>query len=326
MTHINQRRDYSVNWTSANPILQRGEVGWEEDTLKAKLGDGSTPWNGLAYAIYPGTKESVGLGNVDNTSDANKPVSIATQVALDLKAPLASPAFTGNPTAPTPAEGDDDTSIATTAFVKTALLPKAPLASPAFTGTPTAPTPASGDSSTTLATTAFVKNVLTPKAPLLSPMFTGNPTAPTPALGDNDLSLATTEFVQAALGDAHSVQTALASETNWTWSDVKIAHREAMGLVTFEASLTYSGATTLSSGTSGNIADTPVSAAGAFPTPFLPITPVNRVDDLLGTISGVSSWFFRLNSDGSIMLTHGQPNNDIVTGRVFTFRAAWFLR
>jgi hypothetical protein len=37
------------------------------------------------------------------------------------------------------------------------LLGAAPLASPAFTGTPTAPTPASSDSSTTLATTAYVK-------------------------------------------------------------------------------------------------------------------------------------------------------------------------
>jgi hypothetical protein len=36
-------------------------------------------------------------------------------------APLASPALTGNPTAPTPAAGDNDTSIATTAFVTTAL-------------------------------------------------------------------------------------------------------------------------------------------------------------------------------------------------------------
>jgi hypothetical protein len=32
-------------------------------------------------------------------------------------APIASPAFSGNPTAPTPAPGDNDTSIATTAFV-----------------------------------------------------------------------------------------------------------------------------------------------------------------------------------------------------------------
>lgn len=37
----------------------------------------------------------VGLGNVNNTSDANKPVSTAQQTALDLKANLASPTFTG---------------------------------------------------------------------------------------------------------------------------------------------------------------------------------------------------------------------------------------
>jgi hypothetical protein len=36
-------------------------------------------------------------------------------------APLASPVFTGNPTAPTPAPGDNDTSIATTAFVAAAI-------------------------------------------------------------------------------------------------------------------------------------------------------------------------------------------------------------
>lgn len=40
------------------------------------------------------------LGNVDNTSDANKPVSTAQQTALDLKANLASPTFTGTVTAP----------------------------------------------------------------------------------------------------------------------------------------------------------------------------------------------------------------------------------
>ena len=43
-------------------------------------------------------KADVGLGNVDNTSDAAKPVSTAQQNALDLKAPLASPALTGSPT------------------------------------------------------------------------------------------------------------------------------------------------------------------------------------------------------------------------------------
>jgi hypothetical protein len=44
------------------------------------------------------TKAHVGLGNVDNTTDANKPVSTATQTALDLKANLAGPTFTGTVT------------------------------------------------------------------------------------------------------------------------------------------------------------------------------------------------------------------------------------
>jgi hypothetical protein len=41
------------------------------------------------------TKNMVGLGNVDNTSDANKPVSIAQATALDGKASLTGAAFTG---------------------------------------------------------------------------------------------------------------------------------------------------------------------------------------------------------------------------------------
>ena len=45
------------------------------------------------------TKTDVGLANVDNTSDANKPVSTAAQTALDLKANLSAPAFTGTATA-----------------------------------------------------------------------------------------------------------------------------------------------------------------------------------------------------------------------------------
>ena len=43
-------------------------------------------------------KTDVGLGNVDNTSDANKPVSTAQKSALDAKAPTASPSFTNTAT------------------------------------------------------------------------------------------------------------------------------------------------------------------------------------------------------------------------------------
>lgn len=48
------------------------------------------------------TSSAVGLGNVDNTSDASKPVSTATQTALNLKSNIASPTFTGTVTVPTP--------------------------------------------------------------------------------------------------------------------------------------------------------------------------------------------------------------------------------
>jgi hypothetical protein len=50
----------------------------------------------VSAAVAALTKSSVGLANVDNTSDANKPVSSATQTALDAKAPIAAPSFTGN--------------------------------------------------------------------------------------------------------------------------------------------------------------------------------------------------------------------------------------
>ena len=90
---------------------------------------------------------------------ASNTYNVATESWVSsLYAPVASPAFTGNPTAPTPASGDNDTSIATTAFVK--VQGYAPLASPAFTGNPTAPTAALADNDTSIATTAFVQQEL----------------------------------------------------------------------------------------------------------------------------------------------------------------------
>jgi len=80
-------------------------------------------------------KADVGLANVDNTTDAAKPVSTAQQTALNLKANLASPSLTGTPTAPTQTAGNNSTRIATTAFATTALNLKANIASPTFTGT-----------------------------------------------------------------------------------------------------------------------------------------------------------------------------------------------
>lgn len=74
---------------------------------------------------------------------------------IALKAPLASPALTGTPTAPTAAPGTSGTQIATCGYAEAALALKANLATPTFTGFPAAPTAAPGTNSTQLATTAF---------------------------------------------------------------------------------------------------------------------------------------------------------------------------
>ncbi|MDC0380585.1 DUF1566 domain-containing protein [Flavobacteriaceae bacterium] len=74
---------------AAEQLAQNSEID-----LKAPLA--SPAFTGTVSGI---TKSMVGLANVDNTTDANKPVSTAMQTALDLKAPLDSPTFTGTITA-----------------------------------------------------------------------------------------------------------------------------------------------------------------------------------------------------------------------------------
>jgi hypothetical protein len=199
----------------------------------------------VSYGIKDGNNSEVGTGTYTSagttltrtvlaSTNAGAAISLSglaevfiTVLAqdMDAKAPLASPVFTGDPTAPTPTTADNDVSIATTAFVKaqgyitsSALSPYAPLASPALSGTPTAPTPGGGDNDTSIATTAFVQGEITAKAPLASPVFTGNPTAPTPSDGDNDTSIATTAFVRngVALGASANFNNVTASGSYYT--------------------------------------------------------------------------------------------------------------
>jgi hypothetical protein len=47
---IQVRRDTAANWTSTNPTLAAGEMGFETDTGKFKIGTGSTAWTSLLYA------------------------------------------------------------------------------------------------------------------------------------------------------------------------------------------------------------------------------------------------------------------------------------
>jgi hypothetical protein len=159
------------------------------------------------------TKAMVGLGDVDNTSDAGKPVSTAQQTALNLKSNIASPTFTGTVTIPAGAVISGYATLANPTFTgtvagitksmvglgdvdnttdaakpvstaqQTALDLKSNIASPTFTGTVTIPAGASISGFATLA----------------SPALTGVPTAPTAAANTNTTQIATTAFVQAEL-------------------------------------------------------------------------------------------------------------------------------
>lgn len=62
------------------PQLAEGELGFAIDEKKIYIGTGSEN-----VSVSATTKADVGLGNVDNTSDANKPVSTAAQAALNGK-------------------------------------------------------------------------------------------------------------------------------------------------------------------------------------------------------------------------------------------------
>jgi hypothetical protein len=48
---IQHRRDTAAQWTTIDPILTSGEWGLETDTGYTKIGDGTTNWNSLSYAI-----------------------------------------------------------------------------------------------------------------------------------------------------------------------------------------------------------------------------------------------------------------------------------
>jgi hypothetical protein len=49
-TQLQTRRGTAASWTSTNPTLAAGEIGFETDTGKFKIGTGSTAWTALAYA------------------------------------------------------------------------------------------------------------------------------------------------------------------------------------------------------------------------------------------------------------------------------------
>ncbi len=85
VTQIQIRRGTAAQWTSANPTLASAEFGYETDTGKFKIGDGSTAWNSLGYKAS-GTVTSItaGTGLSGGTITGSGTIAIDTATTVDV--------------------------------------------------------------------------------------------------------------------------------------------------------------------------------------------------------------------------------------------------
>jgi hypothetical protein len=81
---IQFRRDTSVSWTFANPVLASGELGIELDTKKFKIGDGTTAWNSLPYLINnDALKNTIVIGeSAGQTGQGSNSIAIGSLAGL----------------------------------------------------------------------------------------------------------------------------------------------------------------------------------------------------------------------------------------------------
>lgn len=71
-TRLQVRRGTAASWTSANPTLFAGEIGYETDTGRIKIGDGTTVWTSLDYNIVTPSSFLAGSGlSVDVAADGS---------------------------------------------------------------------------------------------------------------------------------------------------------------------------------------------------------------------------------------------------------------
>lgn len=162
------RRGIADDWFDANPTLAAGEIGIETDTNTFKFGNGSTPWNSLAYALSGTVDDYIllgakGVANGVASLDASGLIPLAQLPganALDAEVDTAVTAgINTHNGVTTSVHGIANTAALVTLDANQTLTAKT-IVSPSLTGTPVAPTATAGTDTTQVATTAFVQDAI----------------------------------------------------------------------------------------------------------------------------------------------------------------------
>ena len=269
------RRDTSSNWTSGNAVLASGEVGYETNTGKFKIGNGATAWTSLSYASVPiGLSVLNDLSDVTITSAANgdflrwngtawvnDAVNLSTDTIGSYVESLvagtgvtlannsgegATPTITVDTTVIQARVADvSDTEIGylngVTSAIQTQIDTKAPLASPTFTGTVTVP-----DNSFALGTKTtgdYVATITGGTGVASTAATSGEGTTHTLSIGQ---AVGTTDNVTFAgvTADGIKVGVTAANEIDTVSGDLTID--SAGGTVTVDDNLTVTGNLTVS--------------------------------------------------------------------------------
>lgn len=71
----------SSDWTSDDDVLLEGQAGFENDTYKIKIGDGSTSWNSLPYVGSAGVT-SIDINGVDGIVSTGGPITSSGVISV----------------------------------------------------------------------------------------------------------------------------------------------------------------------------------------------------------------------------------------------------
>jgi len=78
-TRMQQRRGTATQWTTADPVLNAGEIGYETNTGKFKIGDGTNHWEDLNYFL---DADAIG-GSIDDYVPLTQKSAASGVAALD---------------------------------------------------------------------------------------------------------------------------------------------------------------------------------------------------------------------------------------------------